>query len=144
MQWMEDEMTGEPNRPENNQSEVGPSGANEPSDRPAQVSGPGQEWFLGNEREPEIDSDKKWTLFVTGFLGWYGINGIFWLIVSLNPFYNLLILPVNVLALIIFALNRTKRWISLGILSALAVNLFISLVMSLQFNAICFIPFFIK
>lgn len=109
-----------------------------------------------NDPNEKISEDErvKWEKsgrFAAGFLGWYLVNGLIWLLFSggsLNGegalILNFLIFPLNVIALLIFAFNRSTRFFALGLLGALAVNFVISLVIGLQFNAMCFIPFFIQ
>jgi len=104
--------------------------------------------------EYEQDPKTKWILFAVGFLGWYFINGSVWFLWSPNQntlggqgygiILNLLLLPANGIALLIFGIIRSTRRIALGILAALALNFFISLFLGLSTNATCFIPFFIK
>ena len=80
-----------------------------------------------------------------GFIGWFVINGVLWVIASGTPvgiaygIPNLILFPANVLVLIILA--RTRRWVALGVLIALAVNLLITLIMGVAFEGLCFIPF---
>jgi len=88
--------------------------------------------------------------FLIGFFGWYVINGLIWLVFG-NPnqsesaiFVNLFVFPVNLLALILFLIIRRTRRMGFGILTALAVNFVISLVLGLFLNGACFIPFFYR
>jgi sugar lactone lactonase YvrE len=100
---------------------------------------------------PEADRRRKYILFASGFLGWYLVNGLLWLAVTRDGFsmegsgmLNLCFLPINLILLVVFSRKHSIRFIGLGILSALAVNLFISLILGMATNAGCFIPFFIK
>jgi hypothetical protein len=87
---------------------------------------------------------------LVGFAGWFIINGLVWLAIAGNGsilkgsaiYANFLLLPINLIVLIVIAVKR--RMIAFGMLLALALNLAVSLLMSLSFNAWCFIPFFIK
>lgn len=92
--------------------------------------------------------------FLIGFFGWFVLNGLVWLLVAVvgqegdfhdplnygEGLVNLCVLPLNVLALIILAFWR--RWISLGMLSAVALNLFIALILGLTEYGTCAVPFF--
>jgi hypothetical protein len=107
----------------------------------AQRTAGGKQYGTSNEKV--IDS-------VIGFVGWYTVNGAFWLTTlkgqpineGYNLFANLLMLPVNLLVLIVLAFLR--RWMAFGILVAVAANLLIALVLRMTTNATCTIPFFIK
>lgn len=91
--------------------------------------------------------------FMIGFLGWWIINGLFWLGVIGNQddhltekaLLILLLIAVFYLAelitLIVFAVRRGL--IALGMIFALASNLAITLFMGLTENAYSFVPFFI-
>jgi hypothetical protein len=80
--------------------------------------------------------------FVTGFVGWYLSNGLVWLLIGRNDNGQACFLfPLNVIVLIAFLVKR--RAIGLGILSALALNLLISLAMSTLFNGACAVPFWV-
>lgn len=88
---------------------------------------------------------------VYGFVGWYLVNGLFWLLVgnpSFNSDYNFIrywaVFPLNLLALIILALVKKTRIISLGMLAALALNLLVSLVVGASMNGMCFVPFYLE
>ncbi len=92
--------------------------------------------------------------FLIGFGGWWIVNGLIWLLIIgflqggqthgvlwyNGGIENLCVLPLNVIALIILALLR--RWISLGMLSAVALNLAIALVLGLTEYGTCAVPFF--
>jgi hypothetical protein len=98
--------------------------------------------------------------FAIGFVGWFIVNGAIWAWQGLEvygPSYWsplirgtlagnsgllwFLLLPTNIGALFLLALIR--RWIAFGVLTALAVNLVITLILSMFLNALCGIPFFI-
>src|SRR5512138_356344 len=103
-----------------------------------------------------ISKRRRWLLAGAGFLGWYIVNGLFWLIYKqfpfldpagiygLSPYLNMAMLAtvINVVLLIVLALIRRTRWIALGILAAWALNFAISLVLGLSFNGLCLTPFF--
>jgi hypothetical protein len=99
---------------------------------------------------PQADSRKKYVQFAGGFLGWYLVNGLIWLMLSRDGFnmegsglLNLCLLPLNLILPVVLSAKQRTRFIGLGILTALAVNLFVSLILGLATNAGCFIPFFI-
>ena len=106
------------------------------------------------EENPQPDPRKKWILFASGFFGWHVINTVFWLLITPGPkspnefvyvyLPNLLILPANIILLIVLAAIRPTRWMALGILAALALNFLISLILGLNTNAVCFVPFLVK
>ena len=91
---------------------------------------------------------QQWIHFSAGFLGWFILYGlIWWRLVETTPYgqwylYDVCLLPLNVLLMIVLARNIKTRFIGIGILVAMAVNLIISLVMGLGMEAICNIPFF--
>ena len=102
---------------------------------------------------PPMTPQPKWLLFAAGLLGWYLVNGLIWLMMLRSPFYpgwldtygfpNLILLPLNLIILVVLAIIKRTRMIAFGILAALALNIVISLVIGLQGNAWCFVPFFI-
>lgn len=80
-------------------------------------------------------------------MGWYFVNSLFLYGSPNTSGYNLLwiISPiVNIVVLLIFAIVKPLRQVALGMLIAMALNLFISLVLGMFFNALCFVPFFIR
>jgi hypothetical protein len=91
---------------------------------------------------------KQWIMFAAGFLGWYLINGPFWLLFPVgkgeNIILGILTLPANVIVLTILSSVKGTRWIGFGILAAIAFNLVISLIMGLVVQGLCLIPFFTK
>jgi hypothetical protein len=98
------------------------------------------------DRLPEAPPARKFKLtweFVAGFLGWYLVTG---LIYAAGQGQETLIIcggllfPVNVVLLILFL--RRQPQLGWGMLSALGVNLVISLILGLSTSAFCFIPFF--
>lgn len=80
---------------------------------------------------------------IAGFLGWYLVNGLAWLLNS-NDDSGLacFLFPLNMIVLIVFLIKW--RAIGLGILGALALNLLISLVLSTVMNGTCAIPFWVS
>jgi len=88
-----------------------------------------------------------------GFFGWYFIHIMLWLLfgarigddlgVTGEGWYiiNGLIFLANLFVLIVLAIIRATRKIALGILLAIGLNFAISLVMGLEYNGWCFIPF---
>jgi len=104
-------------------------------------------------KQPVPRSRRIWR-FAMGFLGWYLAMGLFFL--ALFPDVNLsspsadegllicsgIIFPIQLLALILFLVIKEVRNVGWGMLSALGVNLMISLVMGFTTNAFCFVPFF--
>ncbi len=92
----------------------------------------------------------KWLGFLIGFAGWFLMNAGLWLLLlsltvsQITLVLVILALPANLILLSMLALIKQTRWMALGVLSALALNLVITLVLGLFANAICGIPFFIK
>ena len=92
--------------------------------------------------------------FLSGFTGWWVINGLFWFGAN-SDYLNsmgenallvfICVVPAFYLAqlvtLIILAFRR--GWIALGVTSAISLNLVITLMAGLTTNATCFIPFFV-
>jgi len=101
--------------------------------------------------EPIPDSQKKIEISI-GLAGWYLVNGLIWFWVSPSPvngsgysaLFSFIMIPANILVLLVCALIPRLRNVALGILIALALNLFISLLLGMVANALCFIPFFHK
>jgi hypothetical protein len=87
-----------------------------------------------------------------GFLGWYVVMALIYGLLfrsygTGSADYDLMalgcyFLPLQVLILIFLLANRKLRRIGWGMLSAIGLNLMISLVLGLFGNALCFIPFF--
>jgi len=96
-----------------------------------------------------VSKQEQYVDFAIGFGGWYLLNGLAWLVIGydtrwIRDYYgmqNLLCFPLNLLLLIVFLMRR--RWIGHGILGALALNLFIALVMSVVVNGLCAVPFWV-
>jgi hypothetical protein len=85
---------------------------------------------------------RNWRFFAFGFIGWYLVNGVIWVLPGNNEFNLLLTLPANILILIILAIIKRTRWIAFGMLTAIALNFLISLVLGLFNQAVCLVPFF--
>jgi hypothetical protein len=89
--------------------------------------------------------------FTAGFLGWFLVNGVFWLLLSggikLDEYEILdrlcFVLPLNLVTLIGLIWIKKTRQVAQGILAALGLNFFVSLVLGLFYNSFCLIPFFI-
>lgn len=88
-------------------------------------------------------------MLVFGFVGWFLFEGLFWLL--MNPgseeelaICNSIPLLITFIVLIVLTVNKPYRQAALGILTAMAVNLIISLIKSMAVNGFCFIPFFIE
>ena len=101
---------------------------------------------MATKRKVYSSNQERILDFVGGFFGWYLLNGLCWLpargeIEALESFQNLLLLPLNVILLIVFLIIR--RWIGYGILTAVALNLVIALIIGVTINAWCAIPFFV-
>lgn len=102
----------------------------------------------------QLTRNEKIRDFLSGFAGWWVINGLVWLGVS-SDYLNTMgesallvficVVPAfylgQLIALIILAYRR--GWIALGVTSAIALNLVITLVAGLTMNATCFVPFFV-
>jgi hypothetical protein len=105
-----------------------------------------------DSRHPVVKWPEKNKSVLVGFFGWYVLNGLFWLSQG-NPsmtslwraqIANVFIFPLNLLTLLILAAIKSTRKIALGILIALAVNLFLSLLVGAFLNGVCFVPFYLK
>lgn len=98
-----------------------------------------------------VSQQEQYIDFLMGFGGWYLLNGLAWLLIGFDHGWlegdsygvpNLFLFPLNVILLIIFLIFR--RWIGLGILSALALNLLIALAMNIATNGTCAVPFWVS
>jgi len=111
----------------------------------------------GEELKPEappLSRNKKIRNLLIGFAGWYIANGLFWYSqfggstnTNTNGEYiiaNLILFPINLLVLIILSAIKSTRWVGLGILVALALNLLLALIVGTSINGWCFIPFYVK
>jgi len=107
------------------------------------------------DRPPDSSSARKFKLtwkFAVGFLGWYLVIGLIYVaLISLDRqgYGNMkggvfLVFPAQLIALVILFVVKQLRNIGWGMLSAIAVNLVISLILGFVGNAICFIPFPIR
>jgi len=99
--------------------------------------------------QPPMGMFKRYWKFAAGFLGWFLVNGLYWwwLLVGFQRApdivpSNCIILTLNVLALILLIKKPKTRQITWGGLTAIAVNLFVSLMLGLFYNAFCLVPFF--
>lgn len=95
------------------------------------------------------DRRRKRIHFASGFLGWFLINGVIWLVYywsegvrTYGSIINLILLPANIIALVVLGIIRRTRYIALGIMTAWTVNLVMSLALSLLYNGVCLVPFF--
>jgi hypothetical protein len=105
----------------------------------------------GDQQPPSAEPPRKFKLtwpFAAGFLGWYLLMALFYGIMLRDTDSESLLICgggaffLQVIVLIIFLLSKDLRDMGWGMLSALGVNLLISLVLGSFANAICFIPFF--
>ncbi len=112
----------------------------------------------GDQKIPEpqpMGRFKRYGLFAVGFLGWFLVNGLVWLLISggeinsgneeemgLIIINGIFVLPLNLAIMLLLLWKKFTRMISLGILTAYGVNLIISLILGLSMNAACLIPFF--
>ena len=115
-----------------------------------------QEPGPAEEQPPETVQPTKFKLtwqFAAGFLGWFLVNGLAWLILLSGRKFSsgdetavicngALILPLNLIILVLLAWKVGTRQIAWGILAAWGVNLVVSLVLGLSTNAFCLVPFF--
>ncbi|HEX9837736.1 MAG TPA: hypothetical protein VGA72_00240 [Anaerolineales bacterium] len=120
------------------------------SDKPAEGT--------SNKPKKQLTRNEIIRDFLIGFVGWWIISGLVWLGVTNATFtlpsriwnellalfeliFLLLFFLTQLIALILLAFRR--GWIALGMLSAIALNLMITLFIGLTQNAFCFAPFFV-
>ena len=95
----------------------------------------------------------RFGFYTIGFLGWFLLNGLLWLLISgegeisfeveSNLLSNgLCIFPLNLAIMFFLFWRKDTRKIGQGILAAYGVNLIISLILGLGYNAFCLVPFF--
>ncbi|HEX6035777.1 MAG TPA: hypothetical protein VFY83_15150 [Anaerolineales bacterium] len=89
-----------------------------------------------------LETKNKWLKFLGGFVGWFlistlvfaagqmGAGGCLWV----------LYLLINVVVMMALAVRKGTQWISLGIVSAMAVNFFVAMMLRPFYEAICFFP----
>jgi len=88
--------------------------------------------------------------FSIGFLGWYLMVGLIYGALLRNDpqgeaaiiLGGLLVFPAQIVALIVLFVVKRLRSVGWGMLSALGVNFFISVIFGNWLEAVCFIPFF--
>jgi len=120
------------------------------SDKPAEGA--------SKKSKKQLTRNEKIRDFLIGFVGWWIISGLVWLVVTNATFtfpsrlwnellalfellFLLLFFLAQLIALILLAFRR--GWIALGMLSAIALNLTITLLVGMTQNAFCFAPFFV-
>jgi hypothetical protein len=109
-----------------------------------------------DQQPPNSQSTSRFKLtwkFAAGFLGWYLVIWlIYWSLSHGNPdpqgygamIVSMLVFPAQIIALIFLFVVKKFRKIGWGMLSAIASNLMISLLLGFGFNAVCFVPFFFQ
>ena len=93
--------------------------------------------------------------YIIGFVGWFLVNGVLWSALTASvsaprngnefgPFtLGICTLPIGFVVLLVLTYVPKTRKIGWGALAAIFLNLFISLILGLSNNAVCFVPFFI-
>lgn len=108
-------------------------------DKPKRPENPIERLISGAREQREV---------LAGFFGWYLFNTAAFFIFRYDrsSYFSLAMLwPfVNIGVLLIFASVKDTRRVALGILIAVALNLFISLALGTFFNALCFFPFYVR
>jgi hypothetical protein len=105
----------------------------------------------GQQSEPG-QTARKFNIkqFTAGFLGWFAVNGVLWLIFAgglvLDDYENLplnvIVFPFNLVILaVLFRTNKTRQ-VAQGILTAFGLNFFISIFLGSFYGIFCLIPFF--
>jgi hypothetical protein len=105
----------------------------------------GEETPQGKAPEEAPSTTVKSLYFLIGFLGWFLVNALIYLQKFDQESLTIcggLLFPVNLVLLVI--LLRKRPLVGWGMLSALGVNLVISLVFGVWNNALCFLPFFAR
>ncbi len=101
--------------------------------------------------KPVLTTAVKRRNFLVGLLGWYCVNGLLWFALSgggfdatdaTNSNAICFLLPANILLPIVLGIIKPTRWFALGMLSAIALNFVVALVLGVFVNALCFVPFF--
>lgn len=103
-------------------------------------------------KQPPRKFKLTWQL-AAGFLGWFLVNGLGWLIILAGRKFSsgdetavicngALFFPLNLLILVLLAWKVKTRQIAWGIVAAWGVNLIVSLVLGFSLNAFCLVPFF--
>ena len=102
-----------------------------------------------HEKLPKLDNTSEtamgWRGFlaryrqqIQGFIGWYLIATV----ISSGGLFGLITTPVTLVALIAYANSKKSKGVAGGILIAIALNFFISLLRGLSLNAWCLVPFY--
>lgn len=96
-----------------------------------------------------MDSEikRKWLKFLGGFVGWYLVNGLIAFLLDVSNdlggliLWGFIVLPANIILLIIFSVVKKFRPVALGMLSSMAANFLVTLILTGTIgNAICFVP----
>ena len=84
--------------------------------------------------------------FAIGFIGWYVIHTAWAAVLTSSSARStaldvwILLLIGNVVVIPLLALIKNLRWLAFGALSALGLNLAVSLILGMFMNALCFAP----
>lgn len=93
--------------------------------------------------------------FLIGLVGWFLVNGLLWFMIGNGSFRPsdaetgatmaaICAFPANVGVLLFLTIKKNTRRLAGGMLTAIAINLVIALIIGLSFNATCFVPFFVN
>jgi hypothetical protein len=106
---------------------------------------------MDSEKSDDTPTNKdKIVDFFIGFIGWYVVNVTVWFFLSGGRFGELhgeralgvfLTFPANLFILLLLVAIKSTRRIALGVLSALALNFMVSMIISANTSAFCFVPF---
>ncbi len=110
---------------------------------------PTQKYKLAEDQTQEAAQPARTIKFILkflgGFLGWYLVMGLIYTLLksyATGTSCSGPLLFMQIGAYISLLVNKKTTDIGWGVLSALGVNLVISLVLGLTFNAFCAVPFF--
>ena len=84
----------------------------------------------------DSETKRKWLKFLGGFMGWYLVNGLiaFLLDVSHNLggliIWGFFVLPINIILLIVFSIIKKLRQVAVGMLSSMAANFLVLLILT--------------
>lgn len=95
----------------------------------------------------DTETKNKRLKFLGGFISWYLVNGLIAFLLNISYdvggliIWGFFVLPANVILLIIFSVVKRLRPVALGVLSSMAANFLITLILTGTIgNAICFVP----
>lgn len=90
--------------------------------------------------KPVLTRDEKRRRFLIGFLGWWLVNVPLAMVLNARHLAEVLFMVFFVQVVLLIIMAFANRAVALGMLAAIGLNLVISILFGLLFNALCWIP----